>query len=178
MKNLYSKANASPTKTYYLPGDPSKTPLTHEEFKDIMRPFWKQRKKLQRAGECNAPAWHDCMCDCGDCPYRLSGETIPMETLERIGEGVLDPYCMEDDVANRLFEQQIYRCLPQLDTIDRIIIRCTVLHKGHMPERQMAALISKAVGREFTHQAVHKRIPAAARRLAALMDFDLDHPYE
>ena len=74
-------AKPSPTKSYYLPGDPSRTPLTHEEFCDIMRPFWKQRKQLQRAGECNAPARHVCMCDCADCPYRRCGNTIPMETL-------------------------------------------------------------------------------------------------
>ena len=72
---------------------------------------------------------HVCMCDCVDCPYRRCGNTIPMDTLEAISEEVADPFCMEDDVANRIFEQQIYRCLPQTDTIDRIIIRCLVLHE-------------------------------------------------
>ena len=94
-------------KTYFLPGDPSRTPLTHEEFKSIMRPFWKQRKQLQRISECNAPTWHVCMCDCADCPYRRCGDTIPMDTLESIGEEAADSYCMEDDVANQIFEQQI-----------------------------------------------------------------------
>ena len=78
-------------KTYFLPGDPSRTPLTHEEFKSIMRPFWKQRKQLQRAGECNAPARHVCMCDCVDCPYRRCGNTVSMETLESVGEEMVDP---------------------------------------------------------------------------------------
>ncbi len=169
-------AKSSPTKSYYLPGDPSRTPLTHEEFCDIMRPFWKQRKRLQRADECNAPAWHVCMCDCADCPYRRCGNTIPMDSLDSIGEEVADSYCMEDDVANRFFEQQIYRYLPQMDIVDRIIIRCTVLHKGKkMTERQLAALISKALGCEYSHQAVHKRIPVAAKRLAELMNYN---PYE
>ena len=58
---MSNKANSSTQKSYYLPGDPSRTPLTHEEFCDIMRPFWKQRKRLQRAGECNAPARHVCI---------------------------------------------------------------------------------------------------------------------
>ena len=164
-------AKPSPKKSYYLPGDPSRTPLTQDEFRDIMRPFWKQRKQLQRAGECNAPARHVCMCDCADCPYRRCGNTIPMETLESIGEEVADSYCMEDDVANRIFEQQIYRCLPQMDTIDRIIIRCMVLHERDVTERQLAALISKATGQKYSHQAVHKRIPAAAKRLADLMNY-------
>lgn len=176
MKNQYTKANPSTTKSYYLPGDPSHTPLTREEFNDIMRPFWKLRKQLQRAGECNSPAWHVCLCDCCDCPYRRCGNTIAMETLESIGEEVADPQCMEDDIADELFEQQIRRCLPKMDTIDKIIIRCTVLHKGKkITERQMAALISKALGREYSHQAVHKRVPAAAKRLAELMDYN---PYE
>ena len=79
-------------------------------------------------------------------------------------------------IADRLFEQEVYRYLPMMDTVDRIIIRCTVLHKGKkVTERQMAALISKALDHEYTHQAVHKRIPAAARRLAELMNYN---PYE
>lgn len=99
-----------------------------------------------------------------------------METLESIGEEVADPHSMEDEIADQLFEQQIHRFLPQMDTVDRIIIRCTVLHKGKkMTERQLAALISKALGREYSHQAVHKRIPTAAKRLAELMNYN---PYE
>ena len=78
---------------------------------------------------------------------------------------------MEEAVANRIFEQQIYRCLPQMDTIDRIIIRCMVLHERDVTERQLAALISKAIGRNYSHQSVHKRIPAAAKRLAELMNY-------
>ncbi len=175
MKNQYTHGNTSTTKSYYLPGDPSRTPLTHEEFCEIMRPFWKQRKQLQRAGECNAPARHVCMCDCADCPYHRCGDTISMDTLESIGEEVTENYFMEEDVADRIFEQQIYRCLPQLDTIDRIIIRCMVLHEHEATERQLAALISKATGQSYTHQAVHKRVPAAAKRLAALMNYN---PYE
>ena len=169
---MSNKANLSTHRSYYLPGDPSRTPLTHEEFCDIMRPFWKQRKRLQRAGECNAPAWHVCLCDCADCPYRRCGDTVPMDTLESIGEEVADTYNMEDDVADRLFRQQIYRCLPLMDTIDRIIIRCMVLHEREVTERQLAALISKAIGRNYSHQSVHKRIPAAAKRLAALMNYN------
>lgn len=94
-----------------------------------------------------------------------------MDTLESIGEEVADTYSMEDDVADRLFRQQIYRCLPQMDTIDRIIIRCMVLHERDVTERQLAALISKATGQKYTHQAVHKRIPAAAKRLANLLNY-------
>ena len=168
---MSNSEKTSPKKSYYLPGDPSRTPLTHEEFNSIMRPFWKQRKRLQRAGECNAPAWHVCLCDCGDCPYHRCGDTIPMDTLESIGEEVADPTSMEEAVANRIFEQQIYRCLPQLDTIDRIIIQCMVLHEHEVTERQLAALISKAIGQKYSHQAVHKRIPAAAKRLADLMNY-------
>ena len=95
-----------------------------------------------------------------------------MDTLESIGEEVADPACMEEAVANRIFEQQIYRCLPQMDTIDRIIIRCLVLHERDVTERQLAALITKAIGQTYSHQAVHKRIPAAAKRLAALMNYN------
>ena len=165
---MSNKAYSSTQKSYYLPGDPSRTPLTHEEFCDIMRPFWKQRKQLQRAGECNAPARHVCMCDCVDCPYRRCVNTVSMETLESVGEEMVDPYCMEEAVANRIFEQQIYRCLPQMD---RIIIRCMVLHERDVTERQLAALISKATGQKYSHQAVHKRIPAAAKRLADLLNY-------
>ena len=168
---MSNSEKTNPIKSHYLPGDPSRTLLTHEEFSDIMRPFWKQRKKLQRAGECNAPAWHVCMCDCGDCPYRRCGNTIPMDTLESVGEEVADPYCMEEAVANRIFEQQIYRCLPQMDTIDRIIISCKVLHERDVTERQLAALISKAIGRKYSRQAVNKRIPAAAKRLVDLLKY-------
>ena len=164
-------AKSSPKKSYYLPGDPSRTPLTHEQFRDIMRPFWKQRKRLQRAGECNSPAWHVCLCDCTDCPYHRCGNTIDMNTLESIGEEVADPYNMEDAVADRLFKQQIYRCLPQMDDIDRIIIRCMVLHERKVTERQLATLISKAIGHDYSRQAVRKRIPAAAKRLANLMHY-------
>ena len=65
------------------------------------------------------------VCDCADCPYRRCGNTVPMKRWKV--SAVADPYCMEEAVANRIFEQQIYRCLPQMDTIDRIIIRCMVL---------------------------------------------------
>jgi hypothetical protein len=58
-----------------------------------------------------------------------------------------------------------------MDTIDRIIIRCMILHDGGMTERQVAALISKAIGRSYSHQSVHKRIPEAAKRLARLMNY-------
>lgn len=164
-------AKPSTTKTYYLPGDPSKTPLTHDEFTTIMRPFWRQRKALQRAGECNAPQWHVCMCDCCDCPYRLCGNTVAMDTLETFGEEIADTFCMDDDVADRIFREQLYRCLPLLDTIDRVIIRCLVLREVETTERQVAALISKAIGRSYSHQSVHKRIPEAAKRLMNLMNY-------
>lgn len=97
--------------------------MTHKDYNDVMRSFWKQRKRLQRADECNVPAWYVCLCDCTDFPYCRCGYTIAMDTLESIGEEVADPYCMEDAVANRIFERKIYRCLPQMDTIDRIVIR-------------------------------------------------------
>ena len=168
---MSNKAKSSTQKSYYLPGDPSKTPLTHEEFCDIMRPFWKERKRLERAGLCNPSARHACMCDCADCPYSRRGNTLDMDTMELIGEEVADPFSMEDDVADRIFEEQIYRCLPQMDTIDRIIIRCMVLHERDVTERQLAALISKTIGQKYSHQAVHKRIPAAAKRLADLMNY-------
>ena len=164
-------AKPSTAKTYYLPGDPSKTPLTHDEFTTIMRPFWRQRKALQRAGECNAPMRHVCMCDCCGCPYRRCGNTIDMDTLASLGEEVADPYRIEDDVADRIFREQLYRCLPLLDTIDRIIIRCLVIRDVEATERQVAALISKAIGRPYSHQSVHKRIPEAAKRLAKLMNY-------
>ena len=35
---MTNSVKTSPKKSYYLPGDPSRTPLTHEEFCDIMRP--------------------------------------------------------------------------------------------------------------------------------------------
>ena len=74
-------------------------------------------------------------------------------------------------MADRLFKQQIYRCLPQMDDIDRIIIRCMVLHERKVTERQLATLISKAIGHDYSRQAVRKRIPAAAKRLANLMHY-------
>lgn len=172
---MTNSVKTSPKKSYYLPGDPSRTPLSHDEFCDIMRPFWKERKRLERAGLCKPPARHACMCDCADCPYSRRGNTLDMDTLELIGKEIADPACMEESVANRIFEQQIYRCLPQMDTIDRIIIRCLVLHEREVTERQLAALITKAIGQNYSHQAVHKRIPAAAKRLAALMNYN---PYE
>ena len=164
--------NAKPcrTKPHYLPGDPSRTPLSHEEFKSIMRPIWRQRKALQRAGECNAPKRHVCTCDCCGCLYRRYGSTVAMDTLESYGEEIADSFRVEEEVADRMFREQIYRCLPRMDTIDRIIIRCMVLHDGEMTERQVAALISKAIGRSYSHQSVHKRIPEAAKRLARLMN--------
>lgn len=172
---MSNKANSSTQKSYYLPGDPSRTPVSHEMFNSIMRPYWKLRKQLQRTGECNAPAWHVCMCDCCDCPYRRCGDTIAIEALEETGAEVPDPRWSEDKIADRIFEKEIYRCLPQMDTIDRIIIRCMVLHERDVTERQLAALISKAIGQPYSHQSVHKRIPAAAKRLARLMDYN---PYE
>lgn len=165
--------NAKPchTKPRYLPGDPSRTPLSHDAFTSIMRPIWRQRKQLQRAGECNAPKRHACMCDCCGCRYRRCGSTIAVDALESFGEEIADPFCVEEEVADRMFREQIYRCLPRMDTIDRIIIRCMILHDGGMTERQVAALISKAIGRSYSHQSVHKRIPEAAKRLARLMNY-------
>ena len=168
---MSNSEKSSPKKSYYLPKDTSRTPLPYEEFCDIMRPFWKERKRLERAGLCNPPARHVCMCDCGDCPYRRCGNMVNMDSLEGIGEEIADPYSLEDDAANRIFKKQIYRCLPQMNDIDRIIIRCMVLHEREVTERQLAALISKAIGQKYSHQAVHKRIPAAAKRLADLMHY-------
>ncbi|MDL2205824.1 hypothetical protein LJC33_02795 [Eubacteriales bacterium OttesenSCG-928-N13] len=169
MKN---HVNASTERTYYLPGDPNKTPLTHDEFNYLMRPFWQQRKALQRAGECNSPGWHVCACDCADCPYRRYGNTIDLDTLEDLGIEIADPFNLEEDVADRLFRQQLCRCLPQLDVIDQIIIRAYVLHDTELTERECAALISKAIGRNYSHQAVHKRVPEAAKRLAKLVGYE------
>ena len=97
---MSNSVKSCPKKSYYLPGDPSRTPLTHEEFCDIMRPFWKERKRLERAGLCNPPARHACMCDCADCPYSRRGNTVNMDTLELIGEEVADPFSMEDDISD------------------------------------------------------------------------------
>ena len=46
-----------------------------------------------------------------------------------------------------------------------------VLRERVVTERLLAALISKAIGQKYSHQAIHKRIPAAAKRLADLLNY-------
>ena len=70
-----------------------------------------------------------------------------------------------------MFENQLREALPQLDVIDQIIIRVYVLHDMEATERECAEMISKAIGRKYSHQSVHKRIPEAAKRIAKLVKY-------
>ena len=100
---------------------------------------------------------------------RSSPVLLPSKRWMRSERRFLIPAGLKTSWRIAFFEKEIYRCLPQMDTIDRIIIRCMV--ERDVTERQLAALISKAIGEPYSHQAVHKRIPVAAKRLAKLMDY-------
>ena len=162
---MSNAANSSTNKIYYLPGDPSKTPLEHDEYVEIMRPYWKQRKRLQRAGECKAPAKHVCACDCVDCPYSQRGNTIDFDTLVEIGEEIADPYAMEDAVADHLLAQQLMHLISRMDQLDQLVLHGKLLHSPAMTDRECAAFIERRMGIRYSHQAVAKRYPKALERL-------------
>ncbi len=168
MKSKYGN-----NRNYVLPGDKTRTLVSREMFLECMRPLWKQRKALERAGLCNPPRNFICSVECSNCPYANHDHLVSTSKLEENGVEIEAPYDMAESVADVLFEEQLRSVLPQMDAIDQLIIRVYVLHEMDATERECAEMISRAIGREYSHQAVHKRIPAAARRLAELMHYDL-----
>ena len=165
-------ANSTPNepKLYYLPGDPSKTPLSHDDYVAIMRDFWKQRKQLQRAGECNAPANHPCCCDCCDCPYRTQQFYVSLNDLEDAGYEPEDPSDVAETVIHKMLLEQVKDTLPMLDEIDRIIIEAKFLRHPTLSDRECETLIFKLTGQSISHQAVGKRLPKALERLSQLVN--------
>lgn len=166
--------NTNVGKQYYLPGDITRTPLDHDTFCKIMRPYWAERKSLQRAGECKSPEGHVCLCDCMNCKYHYCGDNVSMTTLEETGHEIADSNSFIEDTEDDLFKQQIYGVLNDLDMVDRLIIHYLVLRDTEeiLTERQVAELISTKTGKAYSHQAVHKRISVAAKRLAKLIGYD------
>lgn len=158
-------------RNYVLPGDKTRTPVTHEQFLEYMRPLWRQRKALERAGFCNPPRNLICSVECSNCPYADHENMVSLTTLEENGLEIVAPGDLAESVANVMFENQLREALPQLDVIDQIIIRVYVLHDMEATERECAEMISKAVGRKYSHQSVHKRIPEAAKRIARLVKY-------
>ena len=134
-------------RNYVLPGDKTRTPVTHEQFLEYMRPLWRQRKALERAGFCNPPRNFICSVECSNCPYANHENMVSLTTLEQNGLEIEAPGDLVESVANVMFENQLREALPQLDVIDQIIIRVYVLHDMEATERECAEMISKAIGR-------------------------------
>ncbi len=65
-KNVLS----STEKTYYLPNDPSHTPIPQAMYQEVMREVWRLRKQYQRCGECGAGPNFVCVAECNGCAYR------------------------------------------------------------------------------------------------------------
>lgn len=154
-----------------LPGDKTRTPLTDEQYRQIMRPLWKQRKALERAGLCNPPRNFPCNVECGNCPFAQREHIASLDELTQQGLEIEDTVDVAEMVADALFEEQLRSVLPQLDVVDQIIVRAFVLHDINATERKCAEIISVAIGRPYSHQAVGKRIPKAAARLAELVGY-------
>ena len=165
--NEHNKSN----RNYVLPGDKTRTPVTHEQFVEIMRPLWRQRKALERAGLCNPPKNCICRVECGNCPYTRRANIASFDDLTEQGLEIEDTVDVAETVANAMFEEQLRSTLPQLDIIDQIIIKVYVLHDVKATERECAEIISAAIDRPYSHQSVNKRIPKAAARLAQLIGY-------
>ena len=123
-------------RNYVLPGDKTRTPVTHEQFLEYMRPLWRQRKALERAGFCNPPRNFICSVECSNCPYANHENMVSLTTLEQNGLEIEAPGDLVENVANIMFENQLREALPQLDVIDQIIIRVYVLHDMEATERE------------------------------------------
>lgn len=165
------KSKYGSERNYVLPGDKTRTPVTREQFHEYMRPFWRQRKAWERAGFCNPPRNFLCCVECSNCPYANHENLVSLTTLEENGLEIEAPGDLAESVADTMFENQLRDALPQLDVIDQIIIRIYVLHDMEATERECAELISKAIGRKYSHQSVHKRISEAAKRIAKLVKY-------
>ena len=164
-----NQVNNGTTKLYYLPDDKTHTPLSHDDYIEAMREAWRIRKRMQRNGECNAPRKHPCSADCCDCPYRTRKASVSLDAI--IEEGS-EP-ASSDDVAERVIRkimlEQIEDVIPQLDTIDRIIIKAKIARDKPLTDRQCAEIISRRTGMPYTHQAVSKRLPKAIEHLRELV---------
>ena len=166
------KDNTQSNRNRVLPGDKTRTPLTDEQFRKIMRPLWRQRKALERAGLCNPPRNHPCCIECSNCPYAKRDRITSFDSLTEQGLEIEDGVDVSEMVADALFEEQLRSVLPELDVIDQIIIKAFVLHDINATERECAKIISAMIGRPYTHQGVHKRVPKAAARLADLLGYE------
>ena len=102
-------------RNYVLPGDKTRTPVTHEQFLEYMRPLWRQRKALERAGFCNPPRNFICSVECSNCPYANHENMVSLTTLEQNGLEIEAPGDLVESVANVMFENQLREALPQLD---------------------------------------------------------------
>jgi len=174
---MSEQVNSTPNepKLYYLPGDKSKTPLSHDDYIAVMREYWRRRKQLQRLGECNAPANHPCCCDCTGCPYKTKKYCVSLDGLKDSGFDAADSEDLAETVIRKMIMEQVKTAFPKLDQIDRIIIKAKVIHQPALTDRECAALIMKLTGTSISHQAVGKRLPKALERLRQLAGIDLDN---
>ena len=173
MSNQVKSGRYEP-RAYYLPGDKSRTPLSHDDYVSLMRDPLRQRAKLRRAGECNVPANHPCCADCCDCPYRTQLVTTSLDALVEKGHDIASRDDFAEAIVRKMLLQQIYSVLPKLDEIDRIIIDAKFMHTPALSDRACAEQIAKRTGRTMSHQAVSKRLPAALERLRQLVGVSLD----
>ena len=75
------KANTQSIRNRVLSGDKTRTPLTDKQFRKIMRPLWRQRKALERAGLCNPPRNHACCIECNNCPFAKRDSIASFDVL-------------------------------------------------------------------------------------------------
>ena len=162
------KKKSNPAKTYYLPYDKTKTPISHELFLELMREPYRIRAKMRRAGLCNVSWRYICMADCFSCPYICKSRVCSIEELTEAMAEPRDPTCMEDEIVSRMYEQDMIKAIKQLDIIDQIILRSLIINIPRT-EAETARLVSQTIGRSYTQQAVHKRRRSAALRLAELI---------
>lgn len=172
---MSNKVKTSTPQSYYIPGDPSRTPVSHDDYLALMRDSWRLRKKLQRAGECNAPANHPCHCDCCGCQYRTKKCSVSLEELVNEGFEPIDMGDTAEQIIRKMIIDQIKIAFPKLDQIDRIVIEAKIIRQPAMTDRECAALIMKLTGVSISHQAVGKRLPKALERLRQLAGIDLDN---
>lgn len=168
-----SKQAKKQLETLHLPDDPSKTPLSREMHREVMREANRLRAKMIRSGQCNPPMHYQCCADCCNCRYRTK-KVLALSYLLEFGQEPVSDFDLAEECADHILAKQLMALIPQLDDIDQAILYGKIIHTPPMTDRECATYIEDQTRKRYSHQAVGKRYPKALERLRQMSGIDVN----
>jgi RNA polymerase sigma factor (sigma-70 family) len=140
--------------------DDQQIPVSEEVYLAYKRPAWAERKRKERENKCRDKNGNRCTKSCRVCdlerakkglqPIERTSSVLSLEKFTEDGFEASDPVDVAEIVADKLFLEELYAALEELDPDNRRIMQLFSIGKS---EREIAAdigLSQKAINKRKT----------------------------